>query len=195
MSRAAKPRTREEPRIAAVPTKATRMMREELRRAERDREAHDLRHDQDDEHRADRAGDERADRRRRERLRGAAGLGHLVALEGGDDRGRLTGGVEQDRRRRPAVHAAVEDAAEQDQRLLDGQPVGDRQQQGHRHGRADAGEHPDGRAHDDPEQREEEVHRRDDVGEAAEQCGEVVHQRIPSRMPAGRLTPRPIAKP
>ena len=126
---------------------------------------------------------------RRQGLRGTAGLGHLVALDGRDDRGGLAGGVEQDRGRRAAVHAAVEDAGEEDERLLGSQPVGDRQQQRHGHGRPDAGEHPDGRADGDPEQRDQQVHRRDDVGEAAEECGEVVHQRIPCRMPAGRLTP------
>jgi hypothetical protein len=44
-----------------------------------------------------------------------------------------------------------------------------------------------------PREGDEEVHRGDDVGEAAEQAVDVVHHRIPCRMPAGRLTPRPIA--
>jgi hypothetical protein len=86
------------------------------------------------------------DGRRGQGLRGPARLGHLVALEGGDDRCRFTGGVEQDRRRRAAVHAAVEDAGEQDERLLDGQAVGEWQQQRDRHGGADTGQHAHGRA-------------------------------------------------
>jgi hypothetical protein len=53
---------------------------------------------------ADRARDEGADGGRRQRRRAAAAFGHQVAFEGGDDRGRLAGGVEQDRGGRAAVH-------------------------------------------------------------------------------------------
>ena len=88
---------------------------EVLRRAEADRELHDLRREQGQQQRADGAGDEGADGGRGERLRGPAGLGHLVALDGRDDRGGLARGVEQDRGRRAAVHAAVEDAGEHDE--------------------------------------------------------------------------------
>ena len=42
--------------------------------------------------------------------------GHLVAFEGGDDRGAFARRVEQDRGGRAAIHAAVVDAGEHDQR-------------------------------------------------------------------------------
>ena len=107
-------------------------------RAQADREpGHDRRADHQ-QRRADRAGDERADGGGRERLRGPARLGHLVALDGRHHRGRLPGRVEQDRGGGAAVHAAVVDAGEHDEGAGRLQRVGDRQQQRHGHGRADA---------------------------------------------------------
>ena len=77
----------------------------------------------------DRAGDERADRGGRERRSAAAGLGHLVAFERGRHRGAFARRVDQDRGGRAAIHAAVIDAGEHDQRAAGIELVGDRQQQ------------------------------------------------------------------
>ena len=57
--------------------------------------------------------------------------------------------------------------------------VGDRQQQRHRHGRTDAGQHTDGGADEDADQGEQQVHRRRRGGEAFEQEAEVLHRRAP----------------
>ena len=76
---------------------------------ERRRDQHQAEH-------ADRAGDERGDRGDAERRARAALARHLVAVDAGDDRGRLAGHVEQDRGGRAAVLGAVVDAGEHDDR-------------------------------------------------------------------------------
>ncbi len=65
--------------------------------------------------------------------------------------------------------------------LLGTDVVGDREQQRHRHRRADAGEHADGGAEQHAEGGEEQVGRRQGGLEAVE---EEVHHSTPSRMPA-----------
>ena len=115
-----------------------------------------------------------------------AGLGHLVALDRGDHRGGLARGVQQDRGGRAAVHAAVVDAGEHDERAGRLQGVGDRQQQRDGHGRADAGQHADGGAEEDADQGVEQVRRGQRGGEPVHQGGPDVHQSIPSRMPGGQ---------
>jgi hypothetical protein len=161
--------------------------------AEADGEPDDERRDEDEQRGADGAGDERADRRRRQGLSGPALPRHLVALDGRDHGGGLPGCVEQDRGRRSAVHAAVVDAGEHDERARRAQPVGERQQERHRHRRADAGKHPHGGPQDHADDGVEEVDRRDRGCEAAKQLSERLHYRIPSRTPAGRGIPSPSA--
>ena len=97
-------------------------------------------------HGRDAAGEERADRRDAERDAGPALARHLVAVEHGDDRGRLARDVDQDRRRRAAVLRAVVDAGEHDQRADRIEAEGDRQQDGDGGDRPDAGQHADQRA-------------------------------------------------
>ena len=118
-------------------------------------------------------------------------LGHLVALDGCHHRRRLTRCVEQDRRGGAAVHAAVVDAGEQDERLRRLEAEGDRQQQRDRHGRADARQHAHEGAQQDADGGEGEVLRREGVGHAVEEKLQSVHQRIPSRIPGGSGTSRP----
>ena len=65
--------------------------------------------------RAERAGDEGADRRGGECCTAAAGAGHSVALQRGDDGSAFARRVEQDRCGRAAIHGAVVDAGEQDE--------------------------------------------------------------------------------
>ena len=131
--------------------------REIIRRVELLRDRGERRAERRDEQRADAAGEERAERRDAERGAGAALLRHLVAVDAGDDRGRLARHVDQDRRGRAAVLRAVIDAGEHDQRRQRIEPEGDRQQ--HRDGRdrADAGQHADQRAEQAAEQREAEI--------------------------------------
>ena len=60
-----------------------------------------------------RAGDERPDRRDRERRTRAPALRHRIAIDARHDRRRLAGNAHQDRSRRAAVHRAVVNAGEQ----------------------------------------------------------------------------------
>ncbi len=136
----------------------------------------DHRRQQRQRQRPDRPGDERAQRGRRQRGGPAPGARHLVALDGGDDRRGLAGRVEQDRRRRAAVHAAVVDAGEHDHRGRDVQLVGQRQQQCDGHRRSDAWQHPHGGADEHAEQRVQQVHGLEGVGEAVQHGGRVSHR-------------------
>ena len=133
----------------------------------------------------DQAGDERADRGGGERRAAAARAGHLVALERRDDRGALARRVEQDRGGRAAVHAAVVDAGEHDQRAGRVELVGDRQQQRDGQRRPDAGQHADGGAERDADQRVEQVDRLQRAGEAVARGA----RRCPWRVPRQRNQP------
>ena len=84
-------------------------------------------------------------------------LRHLVAVERGDDRGRLAGDVDQDRRGRAAILRAVIDAGEHDQRADRIEPEGDRQQHRDRRDRPDAGQHADQRADEAADEAEQDV--------------------------------------
>ena len=140
---------------------------------------------------ADGAGDEGADRRGGEGLGGATLPGHLVALDGGHHRRGLTGGVQQDRRRRAAVHAAVVDAGEHDERLRGLHAVGHRQQQRDRHRRADAGEDADEGAEQHADGGVHQVHRGEGGLEAVREQVEGLHQSTPSSTPGVSGMPRP----
>ena len=102
------------------------------------------------------AAGEGADGGGRQRLGGRAAFGHPVALEGGGDRRGVAGGVHQDGGGGVAEQAAVVDAGEHDERADRVQAEGHRQQQRHRHRRAQAGQHADGGA----EERAESTHSR-----------------------------------
>ena len=96
--------------------------------------------------RRDAAGEERAERRDRQRRSGAALSRHLIAVQAGDHRRRLAGQVDQNRRGRTAVLRAVVDAGEHDQRGDRREVEGDRQQHGDGRDRPDPRQHPDQRA-------------------------------------------------
>ena len=104
--------------------------------------------------------DEGADRGDAEGGAGLALLGEGEAVEDGDHRAGLTGDAQQDRGDGAAVLGAVVDAGEHDDRRdrVVG-AVGDRQQDGHRGGRAEAGQHADEHADDDADQAVEQVGR------------------------------------
>ena len=130
----------------------------------------------------DAAGEERAERRDRERRAGAALARHLVAVDAGHHRRGLARQVDQDRGGRAAVLRAVEDAGEHDQAGHRLEMEGERQQ--HRDGgdRADAGQHADQRADHGADEGEAEIGRRQRDPEAD---GEIV-RKIPSRYQSGQ---------
>ena len=120
--------------------------REIIRRTELERELGERRREEGDHQRRDAAGDEGADGRDPERGPGAAVARHLVAVERGDDGGRLARNVDQDRGGRAAVLGAVIDAGEHDQGGRRVEPEGERQQHRHRRHRPDPRQHADQRA-------------------------------------------------
>ena len=135
----------------------------------------------------DRAGHERTDRRRGERRTAAAGLGHLVALERGRHRGALARRIDENGGGRSAIHAAIVDAGEHDQRAAGVELVGHRQQQRDGQRRTDAGQHADRRAEEHADQRIEQVHRLQGDRHAMRQRGEGFDHSSRSSGPAGRL--------
>ena len=147
--------------------------REVVRRLQLDGEVGDRLGEEGQQQDPDRAGHEGADRRRRERRSATPALGHLVALDRGRHRRGLARRVEQDRRRRPAVHPAEVDAGEHDEgagRLFEVE--GDREQQRDRQRRPDPRQHADERAEQHAERRERQVLRRQDGSEAVDQVAE-----------------------
>jgi hypothetical protein len=150
--------------------------REVVRRLEAHREVGHRPGDERQQDDADRAGDERADRRGRERGSRAAALGHLETLDGGGHRRALARRVEQDRRRRPAVHPARVDAGEHDERPRRIAEVErQRQQQRDRERRTDPRQHADERAQRYAERREQQVLGLEHRAEAVDEVAEDVH--------------------
>ena len=125
--------------------------------------ARERRRDHDQRDGGEDAADERADGGDAERRAAAALLGHLVAVEAGDDRGRLARHVDQHRGDRAAVHGAVVDGGQHDERAGRVELEGERDQDGGAGRRPEPGQHADQRAEDAADQREGEVlqaHRR-----------------------------------
>ncbi len=133
--------------------------REIFARAEDERQLDDVGRNKGQSERGDEAGDEGADGCRGKRRTAAAGARHLVALERGDDRGAFAGGVEQDRRGRTPIHAAIIDAGEHDERPGRIELIGDRQEQCDGQCGADAGQHAHGGAERYADECVEKVHR------------------------------------
>ena len=140
------------------------------------------------------AGDKRADRRGGKRRPAAAGLGHLVALERGRHRCALAGRVDQDGGGRSAIHAAVIDAGEHDQRAAGIELVGHRQQQRDGERGTDAGQHAHRGAEEHADQRIKQIHRLDGDGHAVGERGKRFHYISLSRGPAGRLSVSSLSK-
>jgi hypothetical protein len=122
---------------------AAHHQREIFRRTELQRDGRERRGRERDQQRRDAAGEERTQRGNAERGSRASPTRHLVAVDGGHDRGRFARDVDQDGGGRAAVLGAVIDAGEQDQGRLRLQGERDRQQHGHRRDRTDAGQHAD----------------------------------------------------
>ncbi|MPM37092.1 hypothetical protein SDC9_83698 [bioreactor metagenome] len=104
-------------------------------------------------------------------------LRHRVTIQRGHNRRRIAGNIQQDGGDAPAIFTANVDRSQQDQRGFCGQmqSKGQRQQDRHAVGAAQAGQH----AHDDAQQDADEhqahvVPRKHDA-EAVHQCAKVFH--------------------
>jgi hypothetical protein len=124
-------------------------------------------------HRGNGARHERANGRCGQRRAGAAALGHLVALHGRDHAGGFARRVEQDGGGGAAIHGTVVDAGKEDHRGRDLDLGGDGQQHGHRHRRADAGQHAHGRAQRAAHEGPQQVGGRGGSGKARHQCSKM----------------------
>ena len=102
---------------------------------------------------------------------------HLIAVHGGDHRGHLARHVDEDGGGRAAVHGAVVDGGEHDDGRRRRQERCERQQDGDARGGPDAGQHADQRPQDRANQSEEEVLRRERLGEALEEEADGIHAR------------------
>ena len=125
-----------------------------------------------------------------ERGAGAALLRHLVSVEAGDHRRRLAGHVDQDRRDRAAVHRAVVDRREHDDRAGRVQLEGERDEDRRAGGRSQARQDADQCAEDAARERVGKVRRAERGGESRGEVRERVHRR-----PVTPRTGRPAAAP
>jgi len=132
-----------------------------LGRSELQRDAGKRRREEDDDERRDRAGDERADRRRGEGATCLALACHLIAVQRRHDGRGLAGEIDKDRGRRAAVLRTVVDASQHDQRGFRRQPERDRQQHCDRRNRAETGQHADGSAEENTDEAVEKIDRRE----------------------------------
>jgi hypothetical protein len=149
--------------------------REIFGRAERLADLGERRREGRDQRRADATGEEGAKRRHRKRSAGAPLARHLVTVDAGDDRGRLARQVDQDRRDRPAILRAIEDAGEHDQPGHRLEVERDRQQHRDRGDRTDAGQHADQRADQGAQEREQQVRGRHRDREAEREILQQLH--------------------
>ena len=125
----------------------------------------------------DRAGDERSDRGDPQGRARASFLGHLVAVDAGDDGGRLAGEVQQDGGGRSAVHRSVVDARHHDDRRHRGADhIGHRQQKGDCGRRPQARKYADRRADQRPEEAEQDVCSRKRDGKTVDQASKDIHR-------------------
>ena len=143
-----------------------------------------------DHQRGDAAGEQRAERRHRQRRAGAALPRHLVSVDAGHDRGALARQIDQDGRGRAAVLGAVIDRRQHDQRGDRLQIEGDRQQHRQRRERADAGQDADQRPDQRADQRETDIDRLQRGGEPERQMREQVHVRTPAIRGIGKPSPQ-----
>ena len=144
--------------------------RELLGRPELQRQAGQQRGQQHQPEHAERPGNVGADGGDRQGRARAALAGHLVAVEAGHHRGRLTRDVHQDRRRRASVHRAVVDPRQHDDGGDGLHAERGREQDGDAAQRADPGEDAHDRAEHDAQRAVEEVHRREADREAVQEA-------------------------
>ena len=165
-------------------------------RPEPDRDLDEVRRKEGDARGRNGAGNEGADRGGRQRRPAASGLGHLVAFDRGRHRRAFARRVDQDGGGRAAIHAAVIDAGEHDQRAGRIELVGDGQKQRDGQGRSDAGQHADRSAEQNSDQREQKVMRLHRNQHALAERDECIHDQLSNRSigPAGRLSVRSLSK-
>ena len=157
--------------------------REELGRPELQREAGDDRRQEGQHEDGEEGADEGGGEGGRERLVGLALLRHGMAVEGGRDRPRLAGNVEQDRGDGAAEQRAPVDRRQHDDRRGRRHREGERQQDGDAVGAAEAGQHADQHAERDADEHVDDVHRVGEDAEAEDQGAEGIrdHDRPPAR--------------
>src|SRR5262245_20328248 len=119
---------------------------------------------------------------------------HLVAVDAGHHRGRLTGNVDEDRRRGAAVHRAVIDARHHDDGRRRRHREGGRQQQRHGGDRAQPGQHADQRADEDAEETGEQVEGLERDNDAVQDGGRRLHAAQNPHGPGGSRTPSQVLK-
>jgi hypothetical protein len=110
-----------------------------------------------------------------------ASLRHRVAVEGGGHRPGLARDVEQDRGDRPAEQRTPVDAAEHDDGRGRRHREGQRQQDGHAVGTAQARQHADEHAQDDADEHQHHVHRAQHDGKALHQRAQITHSEAPAQ--------------
>ena len=130
---------------------------EELGRAELEGQGGQRQGHQHQAHGGDSATDEGADGRDGQGSARPPLLGHLVALEAGDGRGRLAGDVHQHRGDGAAVHGTVVDGRQHDDGRGGVQDEGDGDQDGRAGGRPDPGQHADQGAQEAADHGEDQV--------------------------------------
>jgi hypothetical protein len=148
-----------------------------------DRRRQDGQHDH-----AERAGDERGDRRNRERRSGAALAGHRVAVEARHQRRGFAGHVHQYGCDRAAVHAAVVDAAHEDHGGNRVHAEDERNEDGKRRDRTDARQRADQCPDDDTHRDDEEVHGTERDPETHVEVADEIHHSRKVKMPLGSGT-------
>ncbi len=145
-------------------------------RPEDQRQFDDVGRDEGKAERGYEAGDERTDRRCRQRRTAATRARHLVTLERSHDRGAFTRRIEQDGGGRAAIHAAVVDTGKHDQRTGRVELVGDGEKKGNGQRRADARQNADRGAKSDTDERVKKVHRLHGDQDALEEEFEGAHR-------------------
>ena len=115
----------------------------------------------------------------RQRLRGLALLGHGIAVEGGGNRPRLSGNVEQDRRNGAAEQRAPVEAGQHHDGRRRVHREGERQQDRNAIGTAETRKHADEHAEHQPHHHQAELLERHQGHEALEQQLERLHRISP----------------
>ena len=160
--------------------------REIFRRLESQCQLRQRRRQRRHQHDRDAGAEERRHRGHHQRRPGAALPRHRIALDHGDGGGRVARQPQQDRRDRAAIHGAVVDAGEHDQRFGRAQMERDRQQHADRRDRPDAGQDADEHSDADADQAVQQRRWRQCDAESEREVVEEFHQRGQSVMGSPR---------
>ncbi|MGY4287205.1 hypothetical protein ACVWXO_006425 [Bradyrhizobium sp. LM2.7] len=163
--------------------------REELGRAELQRKRRDHRRQEGDQQHRDKRADKGGRERRGQRLRRPALLRHRIAVKGGRDRPGFAGNVEQDRGNGAAEQRAPVDAGQHHDRRGRIHREGQRQEDRHAVGAAEAGEDADEDAEHQPDHHQHQRLPREQDGEAVEQKTKRFHRYPPSSRRPLRAVP------